>query len=475
MKSILSVLFLGCIFAASLAFGASTLENFINSSFEPGQKVNYTALLPSSNAVLIAADGVETYVFDTAENKPIYDVSRMSALLAEDSKSRSGFSSLVLQAKSFSQQVLSAKSFNESVCMRLTGTDTHNCTDKDSCVLACMSNPNCATPLYSDGFWESILEWTTLRKKFDSTLSQFDDGIDEIESSTAAIDSKLAVLENLSLIEKQLKNSQLFLNRTDEGCSGPNATKRCFEYCPKIDYSGQAIESQKKSLNDLKKALQDLQRQPSRAAAIANASKQNDLYLSTRLGNFTDLKIRMQRDAIALNRSAKELLEKINDSAIPDMLNSLSNISESIIEAGNQGRYREALSKKKEYESAYSGLSGRMESDMKKYNETISKIDSLMQKANSSKWVLGESYEKYSSQLLQIKANLTKSPVALSQLDALSSAAAKVGVELAEEVSSKVAQGGAEASKSNPKSALPCLPAFIAIFTLAFAAGMRRV
>ena len=469
-----------------IPFAATPMEKFINSSFEPDQNVTATALLPDATSFLISADGVETYVFDASAGAPITDASKIAQLLSGDSRNRSGFSQLAASAKSFEPSVLAAKNASEALCMQLTGTDMHDCTDKDTCVLACMSNPNCATPLYSDGFWEAILDWTNLRKSFGASLSQFGSGIGSVETDTSAIDAKLSVLDTMSATEKQLESSILFLNRTDEGCAGANATKRCFEYCPKIDYSRAGIAAQKQNLASLRTALASAQSQPLRAAAIINASAKNNLYLSTRMGDFASLRVKMGTDASSLNKSAGELSSKVNDSTISPALASLSQISDGILALGKAGRYRAALSQKQAYDSAYAEVSGKIAADSEKYDSALSQMDSIRDKANNSSWLIGAaSYANYSAQLSALKANLTSSPATLSQISDAAAQAGQIGASLSEEISARAAQGGAAAAQGGAPAQgaassqqkgglLPCLPAFALLAIAGFAFGSRR-
>ncbi len=465
---------------SSLALAATPMEKFINSSFEPDQNVSATALLPDATAYLISADGVETYVYDTASGSAMNDTSKIAALLAADSKNRSAFAQKVALAQSFESSVRAAKNSSEALCMQLTGTSMHDCTDKGTCVLACMSNPNCATPLYSDGFWESILEWTNLRKSFNTSLSQFGSGIDSVGTDTSAIDSKMSVIDTLSATEGQLESSILFLNRTDEGCAGANATKRCFEYCPKIDYSRAGIAAQKQNLASLRTALISSQSQPVRAAAILNASAKNSQYLSTRMGDFASLRVKMGTDAGSLNKSAKELSAKVNDSTISPLLSSLSQISDGILSFGKAGMYRAALLQKPKYDAAYSEVSGNIDNDLKKYDSALSQMDSIRDKANKSSWLIGAAaYANYSSRLSALKANLTSAPVTLSQISDAAMQAGQISASLSDEISTRAAQGGAAAQEGAPAQGgappqqkggrLPCLPAFALLAISGFA------
>jgi len=452
---------------SSLALAAMPIEKFVNVSFEPDQNVAGFFLLPVNSSYVLVADGVETYVYDTGAGSAINDTARIADLLIADSKARNSFDSKVTLAQSFELSARLAKKTAESHCMQLTGTDMHDCTDKDTCVLACMSNPNCANPLYSDGFWEAILDWTTARKAFDASLSGFGSGIDAISTSATAIDSKIASLDELSKVEKNLSQGLLFLNRTDEGCFGKNATRRCYEYCTKIDYSGKAIPVQRQNLVALKAALLDMQNQTARANAIQNASAKNNQYLKSRGGDFASLKVDMAGDLLQLNKSYESLSEKVNDTQIPPMLASLSALSEKIVKAGKEGRYRAALSEKRNYESSYKAVSDRLDSDLSKYNAALSQIDGLNGKVNNSSWLIGaQSSSTYAAKLSALRENLTSSPATLQKIADISAEAGNISEGLSDDISAAASQGGAPSQQQQQAAGgktggLPCLPAFV--------------
>lgn len=461
---------------SSLALAATPIEKFVNSTFEPDQNVSGAFLLPGNSVYVIVADGVETYAYDAAAGAAISDPASLAALLSADSKAKSGFEQKVASAKAFDSQVRAAKNASEQLCMQLTGTQMHDCRDKDTCVLACMSNPNCANPLYSDGFWEAILDWTNTRKGFDASLSEFSAGLDAVSTDPAAIDSRLSALDELSASGKKLSQSILFLNRTDEGCSGANATKRCFEYCKKIDYSAQAIAAQRGSLVALKAALLDVQNQPARAQAILAAGAANAQYVSARGGEFASLRIRMAGGLSRLNSTSQELSAKVNDTQIQPMSDSLFALSAKIEKAGKEGRYRAALSDKQKYESSISEISDRLASDLKKYDTVLAQIEEVRSKANSSSWLIGApSYEKYSLRLSTVRSSLTMAPVTLAEISDAGSEIESVRSDLSDEISAKAAQGGAAAPQQGAgKGLIPCLPAFALLAIAGFAAFRKQ-
>lgn len=473
MKSMLVLVILA--FAAAAFAIPTPTEKFLNASFEADQWVTVSSLFGQGSFAVVSADGKEVYVIDTGTGKPVADKQAMAALLVADLKNRTGFDAKVEQAAAFPDAAKNAKAKLEADCMRLTGTDMHDCNDKDTCVLACMSNPNCMNVLYSDGFWEAVLEWTNERKNFGALLASYSDGVGGVSSSGATVEVKSSLLDRLASSSAKMTTNTIFLNRTDEGCGGATATKRCYEYCPKVDYSAARIASQKADLNALKNAHTGIASQPARADAIIAAGAANDNYLATRGNDYQELKLKMQSDLRKLNKSSAELAEKVNDTAIAPMMSSLASFSAQIVADGASGLYRKALGKKSAYEAKHKEVSDRIDSDSRQYDDVAKEISALQVKVAKGKILLGgASASAYESVLARIKSNLTV--VTLEQLSSMKSDLSALKVQLIEELAEKATGGGAPddpAPTGNgsgtqgaaPPAAggikLPCLPAFV--------------
>ncbi len=344
------------------------MEKFLGSSFEPDQSVQMLPVFADGKYVFVLADGKEIYVADNGTGKPVSDRQQLIALLVADAKNRTNFESAVASAASFPNEITAAKGALEAKCRQYTGTDMKDCTDKQTCTLACFSVPQCSGgPLYSDGFVEAMQQWTADRKQFDALVASDAQGMEKIGSDGSLVGGKLAIANSMLAQAKKLAGNAIFLNRTDEGCSGSNATKRCYEYCPKVDYSESRINVEIANLNALKSAYAAVGRQEHRAESILNQSAQNDAYLATRAGLFQELRIRMQNRMKMLNESSLSLSQKVNDTAISGMLASLSGISGRIVEEGNGGLYRKALAGKADYESKEKEMDSRISSDLNVY------------------------------------------------------------------------------------------------------------
>ena len=461
----------------SLSF-AVPLEKFINTSFEPDQKVETKGLAAPGNFLVISADGNETYVFDSDAGAVVADRQKLQDLLVADSRSSSSFESKVSSALALESDVKNAKNKSEFECMRLTGMEMHECTDKDTCVLACKSNPNCDTILYADGFWEAMLDWANAKRKFDSSLASYAQGIEAVSTDAAAIDSKSAVLGDLLSTASNISANTMFLTRTDPGCAGSNATLRCFEYCHKINYSSDRLASEKQNLASLKAALAAVQQQPARADAILASGAKNDLYLSIRGKDFAELRLKAQNDVKKLNASYSDMSKKVKDGEIAPMIDSLSALSAKIIAGGDAGLYRKALSQKDAFLQKSKEISDRMGSDLAKLDAVTKDIDSLSDKVDKGAWLLGnQTADGYRTELGAIRANLTSSSVTLSQISSARMDLDTLKLRIVDELSTKATSGaGAAQGAGIPAplpSKLPCLPG-LALLSVLLAAGVGK-
>ncbi|MEM4633716.1 MAG: hypothetical protein QW275_01020 [Candidatus Anstonellaceae archaeon] len=457
----------------AISFAASPLEEFLSKSFEPGMNVQVSRLLSSENYSVVLLDGKEIYVVDDLAGKPVQDREKIENLLKEDAKSRQNYQQKISSAMNLVKDVQNAKNKTEAQCMLLTGTDMHECKDKDSCVLACMSNPNCATPLYSDGFWEALLDWSNARRKYGELLEKYQAGLDKISSEPSAIDEKKEILAQLHSTAKNMSLNPLFLNRTDEGCSG-KTTKRCYEYCPKIDYSASRIEAEIANLEGIKVALLDAKNQPARAEEILKEGAKYDAYLSTRMKDYAELRVKISSSLKKVNETAKEAALKVKDPSIYASIEQLSKQAENIGKKGDENRYKEALEMGKDYQQKLEEVKGRIDSNLKKYEEVLEKIDGAVQKLEKSRWLVGnQTYLEHLAKLEALKQELVSAPVTLEEMEEIRMKVIQEDMEINAAISQKAAEvasgsspisqeaikeiAAAQIPKNTP---LPCLPAF---------------
>jgi len=445
-------LFISCAFAAQ-----TPLEKFLNDSFEPDQNVAASQLIGSDcNCLLITADEIETYVVDSS-GKPVYDAARIEAMLVGDLKNRSGFEERKYSAENFAEMAAAAKRKDEAQCMLLTGTDMHDCSDKPSCILACKSNPNCDILLYSDGFWEAILEWTDDRKGFEAALVEFDMGSELVTEDPSRIDAKMLVLDDLFGHASDMAQSTLFLTKDDAGCSGKNATKRCYEYCAKTDYSVARIGEQRQNLAALKSLVLQIALQGDRAAAIVNRSRENDAYEAAKGKKHEEFMLRALNEMRKLNESDAEMQAKVNDSIASGQVAQLYALSLQIDILADAGFHRKAAQKEIEFGRKLNETKDRMENNLNQLLAINRRADALGEKIGNATWVLGSATAtEYIATVEAVRTSLGK-PTTIMKISEAGAQMDGIEANLSSVMLEKASQGGAQVPATQD-SGLPIVP-----------------
>lgn len=468
-------------------FAAPTpLQKFLDSSFEPDQNVQTQALFAAGNYALVTADGVEAYVADAGTGTAVKDRQRLQEILSADTKNRRGFASKLSLALGLDEAVLAAKKNDEEKCVQYLGLEMHPCTDRESCIISCFSVPQCSGgPLYSDGFLEAFMDWNAIRQRFDSLILAYSNRQERMADDASAIDQKIAILDELSPLASNLSKNPIFLNRSDEGCSG-GGVARCYEYCPKVDYSAEKIAAGRQNLAGLKSALESLHRQGLRAEGILNRSEQNDAYLSSRGRDYEEFRLDMLQQIRNLNESAEALSKMVLDPEVDALIGSLSNFSSGVAADGDGGLYRKALGKKPAFYAKANAISGRIASDLEARESLSGQIEALRNKTGRGAWLLGsETASYFYKDIANLTASLNSSAT-VEQLAGMKAQADLMDNRLDALLASRATeQGGKGLSQladipvglpgqlPNP-SQLPCLPAVI-LLTVAFAGVHRSV
>jgi len=466
-------------FMLPLVFAATEpVQKFINSSFEPDQQVETRLLSAPGAYYLVIAGGNETYVVDGEAGKAVKDRQELRELLEADSKSRSNYSAILEASFGLDEEILAAKEKNEKKCMQYLGLDMHPCNDKESCTVACFAVPQCSGgPLYSDGFLEAFMDWNADRQEFDSLLRAYAESQEAMANDTAVIESKVSILESLHPLSKKLSANPIFLNRSDEGCSG-GGVARCYEYCPKVDYSTAKIDAGKRQLQALKSAIADLQSQALRAGGILNRSEENDRYLASRGGDYEEFRLKMHNDLKRLAASAANLSLKVDDPEVEAMLVSLSNFSSEIAANASAGLYRKALSQRPLWASKSAEAENRIAAGASKRTNLDSEFRSIEAMISGGALLLGEqSASKYREELAALQANAS-GRIRLEELSYLKSSADSLKARLAEEIAAKATNTAENESAgtapkevaanmpANMPASLPCLPGFVLLALL---------
>ncbi|MFA6907226.1 MAG: hypothetical protein WC263_00175 [Candidatus Micrarchaeia archaeon] len=464
------------------AFAATPLENFISRSFEPGAAVASAPLLCNGSYYLVSESGVETYVFDASAGKSVQDAALLTSILEQDAKRRDSFDEKIASAYAFPASANAAKAVDESKCLQYIGDDSDpGCTDRQTCIVSCYSSPQCSLIIQADGFIDAVMDWNVARKGFSSQLGSYSEGLDAIRFDPSAIDRKISSLQGLFALARNMSNNTIFLTKDDPGCSGKNATRRCFEYCPVIDYSAKQISAQVQNLTSLKGTLSKISAQGARAGAIAGKSAANDAYLSSRGKEYEEFRTGMANSIRSLKARSAELAKTVADPSIAPMISRLENISALSQNLSGQGKYRAALAFRAEFESLSNSTSSAIDSDGRKYSSLALAMKGFSDKASGSAWLIGNaSASAYLSQLASLKPDYP-APLSASGISDASSALSGMSNSLDSAIASKAVSAGNSSSPPpavpSQKPALPCLPAliFFPALLIAFAARRRRV
>jgi hypothetical protein len=471
----LQALILALVAAACLAAAAeqSPLANFVSASFEPDDAVQTTPLLADGNYYLVSVAGEEVYVVDASSGTAVLDPILLKDILLEDTRNRGGYEDKVASAISFHAGARTAKKLAEGQCVQYIGDDGDpGCTDKESCLVSCFSVPQCEIIVQSDGFLEAAMDWNAKRKEYESLLDAYSTGIEAIRFDSRAIDSKIAILSSLSSLAANMSQNGIFLEKEVAGCIGPNATRRCYEYCPRIDYSEALIASQSQSLSSLKSLLSQASQQQDRASALLARSAENDAYVASRGRDYEDFRVRMQNDLRNLQSQSGELNKTVSDPQVGTMISQLGNVSEKAKNYSGAGYYRKALALRPVFEALSNATFSRIASDNAAYSGLESSMAALSSRVQSSIWLIGsESAAVYYARIAALGEGYP-APLTISQLGEANASLAGIGDELSAEIAEKAVQAGNSTSPQLPSGQQSGVPDFAWLGALALAGAL---
>lgn len=464
----LALLCLACICAAS---EPSSIAGFIAFSFEPDVQAQSSQLSANGSYYFISAGGAEIYVVDAISGNAVSDRAQLAGILEQDMRSRESFEAKISSAEAFPQQVKDAKYKSEALCAQYIGDDGDpGCNDRQSCLVSCFSVPQCEIIVQSDGFLESAMDWNLKRKDFASGLGSFSSGIGAIRFDSRAIDARIATLANISALAANMSQNGIFLEKEEAGCTGPNATRRCYEYCPKIDYSPALISAQSQNLVSLKGTLSKVAQQGQRADDMLNRSAENDAYLASRGKNYADFRMRMANDMRSLKAEANELSKQVNDSQAAALISQLEGVFALASNYSAGGFYKKALALQPQFESLSNATSERLDMDKARYISLSLGMEGYSAKVAGSAWLIGnQSADAHQSQLAALKGNYSL-PLLPAEISEANATLAQMDAALASEIAAKASQAGGQ--QPLPSQQASGIPEYVWVAAIIIAAAL---
>ena len=303
-------------FLPAALFSAAPADSFISKYVEADQQTSYSGIFTNSGKYFIMKlDGLETFLMDNITGQPVEGSVTMERLLREDVYARAEFENKKAGLLSTIREFNTTKYENERKCRQYTGTDTHQCKDRESCVVACFAVPVCTTIINADGFWQSVYNWSESTYRLDSVASQFEPGIGGIAQGGAVIDSQIAKLDEMIFIARANWENSLFKNRSFPECVGLGAA-RCFDFCPRIEYSISKLQSARSTLVVLKTQLSALSLQQARAGKIIERGDAQKKYVEGRGAMLAQHRIFVVGAVFNASEAFGEANKTLNDSQL---------------------------------------------------------------------------------------------------------------------------------------------------------------
>jgi len=259
---------LAILLALALPSAAVSTNEFLQPYLLPGERFSveefsenggsYTLISISREPAFLLLAEDEGFSFVSAEGE-IYDLLYLKALSETDVSELLDESLLLLQ--DFNESRLEG----EGECKRQTGTDRFPCTDKDSCIVACRSVPNCEVALsYNIDSINEIQAWLVASDMLSATVANAESTHFEVLESFEA-ESLAGLMETereARTLAQTIKQNALF------EC-GPGG--KCF--CSySLDES--SLDQSLELLESLNSSLTYIEQLPSVAALMATSTEE---------------------------------------------------------------------------------------------------------------------------------------------------------------------------------------------------------
>jgi hypothetical protein len=338
-------------------------DEFVKKYTEADQQLAISKLnTEGGDYFIIRLDGQETFLVDNVTGKQVDELGGIERLLREDVYIRAGFANKTALMREKVADFNSTRAPEEAKCRQYTGTGTHQCKDRESCIVACFAVPVCTALINADGFWQSIYSWSENTYEIDRLSGEFESGINGMEMGGSAIESQIARLDSIVSIARENQENGLFKGQQNPECVGPEGV-HCYDFCPVVDYSISSLLSARSTLVVLKTQLSALGLQGERAKKIAERGAAQIEYINGRGAMLARHRLFVVEAQFNATRAFEGLNRTIQDGQAWDTLSELMdaiNISEQYEKAG---RFR--------LEFATAGNIGRLSEEVAERAETL--------------------------------------------------------------------------------------------------------
>ncbi|MEM2963090.1 MAG: hypothetical protein QXN01_01185 [Candidatus Anstonellales archaeon] len=354
-----------------------SINEFLEKNTEPSDLIEKIPLMSNeSSLVLIKINGKETYIYSQDIGGALESVDEIKKALINDAYLKRGYQGVVGRALSSLRKFRSGKEDLEGRCDRYLGVDKKPCKDKESCLVACFAVPLCSGVINANGFWEAMLDYTQKKDRLNNELYEAEKILENFEESK--LEELVSRLNNIISISSNLSQNGIFLNRTDPGCD--RFDSRCFEYCPKINYSTEELVASKNELGALRVLFLSSAEQEERAVKIAQKTAEQKKYFEERIEKFSKLKDSVSKRIQKIVNASDEILRNLTSQELVDGKANLSAIGDEILALGREGDYRQAFGKEDEFEALASNVERKIEELKLRYSNLIKRYEEISKK-----------------------------------------------------------------------------------------------
>ncbi len=380
MKGTFALVFL---LQVAVLFSASA-SGIIGQNTEPFEDVEEVDV--EGGHTLIVIDGMETLLIDSSGSF-VSSEEEIEDILMADIYAKADFEERKESIRNSIIAFNESRNPEEAECMRLTGVDTHECIDDQTCQVACRSVPNCMGIIFADGFIDSMMEWVGQKDVLDEKVLEALSGIENIESGPSTVQQEISSIEEMrdAAVEINEQNG-LFITQTKE-------CETCFEYCVKMNLSVDEVDEALDNLEALKTGLSGLPTVSERAAALKEAQDERVEYIGNRVERYEEMKENSVDEKNSLGARINGLSANVVEPSLEEDLAELRNMTGRMELYGVQGNYQLALALGDEFGQKARALDNKLILLEGDYDELEEKLKAIEQKIENSEELLNGTAE----------------------------------------------------------------------------------